>query len=107
MPFIPGGAGTAIKAMRGADKAVDAIKVADKATDGVKAANSASEVKKASSISFVKKPYSKSRPAYGKNQVEDVWNAAKDSQGKVYDPFTGEELIWDKTMPRSWDMGHK
>ena len=107
LPFIPGGAGTAIKAMRGADKAVDAIKVADKATDGVKAANSASEVKKASSISFVKKPYSKSRPAYGKNQVEDVWNAAKDSQGKVYDPFTGEELIWDKTMPRSWDMGHK
>ncbi len=25
----------------------------------------------------------------------------------VYDPNTGEELIWNKSLkPRSWDMGH-
>jgi len=54
-------------------------------------------------------PYLRSRPSYGQNQVEDVWNTAKQSNGKVYDQFTGEELMWDKTQPRNgqWDMGHK
>ncbi|MCK6649161.1 MAG: HNH/ENDO VII family nuclease [Bacteroidia bacterium] len=60
---------------------------------------------------IVKKPYSnpKNRPSYGKGQDEAVWNAAKQADGKVYDPNTGEELIWDKSKPRSgqWDMGHK
>ncbi|SDI31267.1 DUF6443 domain-containing protein [Chryseobacterium jejuense] len=56
---------------------------------------------------ILKKPYSKSRPSYGKDQVDEVWEAAKQKNGKVYDPNTGEELIWDKTVkPRSWDMGH-
>lgn len=56
------------------------------------------------------KPYSnpKMRPKYGKNQVDDVWNNAKDIDGKVYDPNTGEELFWDTTKSRAgqWDMGH-
>lgn len=55
----------------------------------------------------LKMPYSKSRPSYAKGQVDEVWEAAKQKNGKVYDPNTGEELIWDKTVkPRSWDMGH-
>ena len=33
IPVIPGGAGTALKAARGADKAADVVKAADKATD--------------------------------------------------------------------------
>jgi hypothetical protein len=56
-------------------------------------------------------PYSnpRNRPAYGKNQVEEVWEDAIQPDGKVYDPFTGEELQWDTTKPRTgqWDMGHK
>ncbi|WP_228450442.1 HNH/ENDO VII family nuclease, partial [Chryseobacterium rhizosphaerae] len=55
-----------------------------------------------------KKLYSKSRPSYGKDQVEEVWESGKQKDNKVYDPNTGEELTWDKTIkPRSWDMGHK
>ncbi|WP_207546504.1 HNH/ENDO VII family nuclease, partial [Methylobacterium indicum] len=57
------------------------------------------------------KPYSdpKQRPKYGKDQVKDVWDAAKDENGDVYDPNTGEKLEWDKSKSRSgqWDMGHK
>ncbi|AEI31914.1 hypothetical protein BJV85_002357 [Clostridium acetobutylicum] len=50
----------------------------------------------------------KMRPKYGKNQVKDVWNSAKDIDGKVYDPNTGEELSWDTSKSRAgqWDMGH-
>ena len=54
------------------------------------------------------KPYSKNRPSYGKGQVDQVWENAKDPlTGKVYDP-TGKEITWDKTKPRNgqWDMGH-
>jgi hypothetical protein len=54
------------------------------------------------------KPYSKSRPSYGKGQVDEVWENAKDPlTGKVYDP-TGKEITWDKSKPRNgqWDMGH-
>lgn len=33
------------------------------------------------------KPYTNSRPSYGKEQVEEVWNNAKDPvTGKAYDP---------------------
>jgi RHS repeat-associated protein len=60
-----------------------------------------------SNITSVPKPYSNSRPSYGKNQVNDVWTAAKQKDGKVYDPNTGEELIWNTSGKRSWDMGHK
>lgn len=54
------------------------------------------------------KPYTNSRPSYGKNQVNEVWENAKDPiTGKVYDP-SGVEITWDKTKPRNgqWDMGH-
>ena len=56
----------------------------------------------------VNKPYANSRPSYGKTQVEEVWENAKDPvTGKVYDP-TGAEITWDKSKPRNgqWDMGH-
>jgi hypothetical protein len=46
-PCVPGGAGTAIKLLRGADKAADLIKAADKANDLRKAADTANEVRKA------------------------------------------------------------
>ncbi|WP_257988622.1 GH-E family nuclease, partial [Bacillus sp. V33-4] len=56
------------------------------------------------------KPYSNPnrRPNYGKGQVDIVWENAKDIDGKVYDPNTGEELFWDKSKSRAgqWDMGH-
>ena len=29
------------------------------------------------------------------------------TEGKVYDPYTGEELKWDQSSSRTWDMGHK
>ena len=54
------------------------------------------------------KPYTISRPSYGKNQVNEVWENAKDPiTGKVYDP-SGVEITWDKTKSRNgqWDMGH-
>lgn len=46
-PCVPGGAGTAIKLLRGADKAADILKAADKANDIRKAADKANEVRKA------------------------------------------------------------
>ena len=56
------------------------------------------------------KPYSnpKQRPKYGKGQVDNVWENAKQPDGNVYDPNTGELLEWDKTKSRAgqWDMGH-
>ena len=58
--------------------------------------------------SDTKKPYATSRPSYGKGQVEQVWENAKDPiTGKVYDP-SGVEITWDPTKPRNgqWDMGH-
>ena len=57
---------------------------------------------------YDEKPYSKSRPSYGKGQVEEVWENAKGPDGVVRDPHTDEIITWDKTKPRSgqWDMGH-
>ncbi|KRE92157.1 hypothetical protein ASG89_33440 [Paenibacillus sp. Soil766] len=56
------------------------------------------------------KPYSDptNRPKYGNGQVDEVWENAKDADGRVYDPNTGEELFWDTTKSRAgqWDMGH-
>lgn len=55
-----------------------------------------------------RKPYANSRPSYGKDQIEQVWERAKDPiTGKVYDP-SGVEIIWDRSKPRNgqWDMGH-
>jgi hypothetical protein len=50
----------------------------------------------------------KNRPAYREGLVDDVWNAAKKADGKVYDP-DGKELTWDRTKSRfdQWHMGHK
>ena len=53
------------------------------------------------------KPYAKSRPSYGKGQIEKVWNSAKQPNNKVYNPYTGEELNWNLDGSRTWDMGHK
>jgi HNH/ENDO VII superfamily nuclease with conserved GHE residues/Domain of unknown function (DUF4150) len=57
------------------------------------------------------KPYSdpKKRPKYADGQVDEAWERAKDKNGDVYDPNTGEKLEWDKTKSRAgqWDMGHK
>ena len=55
------------------------------------------------------KPYTKSRPKYGLNQVEDVWSAHVDIEtGTAIDP-TGSIIVWDRTKSRNgqWDMGHK
>ncbi|MCF6347897.1 MAG: GH-E family nuclease [Flavobacteriaceae bacterium] len=56
----------------------------------------------------IAKPYTKSRPSYGKNQVDEVFENAKQADGNIYDPNTGELIPWDKTKPRNgqWDMGH-
>ncbi|WP_396613258.1 DUF4157 domain-containing protein [Haloferax sp. S1W] len=55
------------------------------------------------------KPYANSRPDYADGQVEAVWEQAKDEDGNVYDPNTGEKLEWDRSKPRDgqWDMGHR
>ena len=58
--------------------------------------------------SDISKPYTRSRPSYGKNQVNEVWENAKDPiTGKVYDP-SGVEINWDRSIARrgQWDMGH-
>ncbi|MBV1927970.1 MAG: HNH/ENDO VII family nuclease [Gammaproteobacteria bacterium] len=58
-----------------------------------------------------KKPYSdpKNRPKYADDQVKAVWDNAKQQDGNVYAPNTGELLEWDKAISRAgqWDMGHK
>lgn len=56
------------------------------------------------------KPYSNHRPSYRKGLVEEVWNRAKarNNDGKVRDPSTGEIIEWESGQPRIgiWDMGH-
>lgn len=48
------------------------------------------------------------RPSYKEGQVDDVWENARQPDGHIYDPNTGERLVWDKSKPRTgqWDMGH-
>lgn len=38
-----------------------------------------------------------------------MWEQAKGPDGKVRDPHTGEELVWDRSQPRNdqWHMGHR
>ncbi|MDR4892723.1 MULTISPECIES: DUF6443 domain-containing protein [unclassified Chryseobacterium] len=87
---------------------VPQAKVEVKAAASVLKAEAKAEAKAAAKVEakVAKKPYSKSRPSYGKGQVDEVWESAK-KDGKVHDPNTGEELTWDKAIkPRSWDMGH-
>lgn len=54
------------------------------------------------------KPYAKNRPSYADGQVEKVYENARQPDGNVYDPHTGDPLPWDKTRSRNgqWDMGH-
>ena len=49
------------------------------------------------------------RPKFRKGVEEQVWDDNKHSDGKVYDPDSGEEIEWTKGTPRvgKWDMGHK
>jgi hypothetical protein len=98
----------ASKLDKGADAARDVMKGAEDEARGV---DEASRAKGADDVAPTEsKPYSdpKNRPAYGKGQVEEVWNNAKDEQGRVYDPNTGESLSWDRSKSRfgQWDMGH-
>lgn len=52
----------------------------------------------------IEKPVSYDRPSGFRKGVRDkVWDSAKDADGKVKDPLTGQEM--DKSQP--WDMGHK
>lgn len=53
--------------------------------------------------------YAKNRPKFRQGTINKVWEAAKDANGKVYDPNTFEELTWDKFKSRydQWHMGHK
>ncbi|MBD9354545.1 HNH/ENDO VII family nuclease [Methylomonas sp. EbA] len=50
----------------------------------------------------------KNRPPYKDGQVDKVWENAKQPDGNVYDPNTGEKLEWDRNKSRAgqWDMGH-
>ena len=60
---------------------------------------------------FQNKPYAKHRPPHKQSTVNQVWENAKEKNrnGKVIDPYTKEEITWDKTQPRNgqWDMGHR
>jgi hypothetical protein len=89
-------------------EAPELVKAARGLEDAKPAGTSAGEVEAAPAKP---KPYSnpKSRPKYADDQVQKVWDAAKQSDGKVYDPNTGEELTWDPNQSRAgqWDMGHK
>ena len=80
-----------VKNVSKADELADVAKVVDKVDDITDAAVDAT-----------------SRPSYGKGQIEQVWENAKDPvTGKVYDP-SGVEITWDPSKPRNgqWDMGH-
>jgi len=105
-----------LKYLKYADEAVDVLDaVGDVAKHGDEVADVAKNVDGLDEIfeggidgAAKAKPYSNSRPSYGKGQVEEVWESAKDPfTGKVYDP-TGVEIKWDTTTPRygQWDMGH-
>lgn len=52
------------------------------------------------------------RPPYEEGLVDTVWENARQPRqpdGKVYDPHTHEELIWDRSHIRNdqWHMGHR
>lgn len=56
-------------------------------------------------------PYANSRPSYGKDQVDEVWENAKNGNGEVWvrdKDGTWVEIDWQPGQPRRdvWDMGH-
>ena len=97
IPGIPGGAATAIKAVRGA-------KIAEKVVKNAAVKSAVRKGVKKVAANF--KPYAHHRPKYAKGQVEEVWRRAMDKDGIVKDPYTNEILVWDGKSPRNWDMGH-
>ncbi len=118
LPAVTGG-GLAVRALIHADDAVkvvnkidnvlDAANAIDNVVDAGNAADNLADVAKAAD-NLPKKPFSNpsNRPSYSSNQVETVWENAKQADGNVYDPYTGEQLSWDRSKPRNgqWDMGH-
>ena len=97
IPCVPGGAATAIKAVRGA-------KIAEKVVKNAAVKSAVRKGVKKIAANF--KPYAHHRPKYAKGQVEEVWRRAMDKDGIVKDPYTNEILVWDGKSPRNWDMGH-
>lgn len=56
-------------------------------------------------------PYANSRPSYGKGQVDEVWENAKDANGDVWvldKDGNRVKIEWHPGQPRRdvWDMGH-
>jgi RHS repeat-associated protein len=53
--------------------------------------------------------YKAQRPHLSQSTINKAWENAKDADGNVYDPNTGEQLTWDKFKSRydQWHMGHK
>lgn len=53
--------------------------------------------------------YEDSRPGYRAGIDEQVFNASRRADGKVYDPESGAEIVWTPGQPRRdvWSMGHR
>ncbi|WP_109507300.1 SpvB/TcaC N-terminal domain-containing protein [Nocardioides speluncae] len=121
---VAGWFGTGAKVARRADKALNTAQTAKQAAAGAQAAKkapgaaagsakgagqAAEGTAKAGSDAWLK--YAKSRPKYGKDQVDKVWEAAKDANGDVWvldKAGKRVKLDWKPGQPRKgiWDMGH-
>ncbi len=53
--------------------------------------------------------YENGRPSYRRGVEETTYNNAKDVNGKVYDPESGAEIVWQPGQARQgvWNMGHR
>lgn len=76
--------------------------------NGLKPGSLASDPRKVKS-GGTGKAYEDSRPSYKEKTVNDVFENNKQANGKVYDPETGQEIVWQPGQPREgvWSMGHK
>ena len=90
------------KELEGAAKGAESA-----AEDAGKAGKTAGKVGESGSKTITK-PYTNSRPSFRKGVVEEVWENAKDADGLVRDPNTGEVINWTPGESRKgvWDMGH-
>ena len=90
------------KELEGAAKGAESA-----AEDAGKAGKTAGKVGESGSKTNTK-PYTNSRPSFRKGVVEEVWENAKDADGLVRDPNTGEVINWTPGESRKgvWDMGH-
>jgi len=95
-------AGKAGKGLEGAANGAESA-----AEDAGKAGKTAGKVGESGSKTITK-PYTNSRPSFRKGVVEEVWENAKDADGLVRDPNTGEVINWTPGESRKgvWDMGH-